>query len=54
MAPDAHPNDVPLPKNWPANIRSLILQLISLARFAIIYSRNMEVPTWRGETSSSQ
>ena len=40
MPDDPASSDVPLPKNWPASVKSLILQVISLAHLAIIYSRS--------------
>jgi putative transposase len=40
VAADPALNDVLLPKNWPANVKSAILQVISLAHMAIIYSRS--------------
>jgi hypothetical protein len=40
VATDRVSSDVPLPANWPSNVKSLILQVISLARLAIIHSRS--------------
>ena len=40
MATEASSDDVPLPKSWPANVKSAVLQVISLAHLAIIYSRS--------------
>ena len=40
MATETSTDDVPLPTNWPPNVRSAILQVISLARLAIIYTRS--------------
>ena len=41
--------DVPLPKTWPAHVKSLILQAISLARFAIVHTRS-----WASDSVSSR
>ena len=40
MAADPDSCDVPLPSNWPSSVKSTILQVISLARLAIICSRS--------------
>ena len=40
MAAETSSSDVPLPESWPSNVKSAILQVISLAHLAIIYSRS--------------
>jgi len=40
VAVDPASSDVLLPANWPSNVKSLILQVISLAHLAIIHSRS--------------
>ena len=30
---------LPLPKSWPTRVKSAVLYIISLARFAVVYSR---------------
>jgi hypothetical protein len=49
MATETSVDDVPLPTNWPSNVRSAILQVVSLARVAIIYSRR-----WASDRVSSR
>ena len=49
MSDDPASSDVPLPASWPPNVKSLILQVISLARLAIIYSRS-----WASDSVSSR
>jgi putative transposase len=49
MATETFADDVPLPTNWPSNVRSAILQVISLARLAIIYTRS-----WASDSISSR
>ena len=49
MAADPDSSDVPLPKTWPANVKSLILQAISLARFAIVHTRS-----WASDSVSNR
>jgi putative transposase len=49
VARDPLSNDVSLPRNWPSNVKSLILQVISLARLTIIYSRS-----WASDSVSSR
>ena len=40
MAADPPSIDVRLPRSWPSNVKSLILQAIPLSRLTIIYSRS--------------
>ena len=40
MATETSFSDVPLPRSWPTCVKSAILQVISLAHLAIIYSRS--------------
>ncbi|MCZ6793125.1 MAG: DDE-type integrase/transposase/recombinase, partial [Planctomycetota bacterium] len=40
MATETSSDNVPLPRDWPARVKSAILQVISLANLAIIYSRS--------------
>ena len=40
MATETSSDDVPLPRDWPARVKSAILQVISLANLAIFYSRS--------------
>ena len=37
--PDQSPLDLPLPTGWAKNIKSAVLHVISLAQFALAYTR---------------
>ena len=49
MATETSTDDVPLPRNWPACVKSSIIQVISLARLAIIYTRS-----WASDSVNSR
>ena len=49
MATASFTSDVPLPSNWPSSVKSAILQVISLARLAIIQTRS-----WACDSISSR
>ncbi len=40
---DSHSARVPLPKNWPQNVKMAVLHVISLAHFAIVHARSIVV-----------
>ena len=49
MAAETSTDDVPLPSNGPSTVKSAILQVISLARLAIVYIRS-----WAADSVSSR
>jgi hypothetical protein len=44
--PDQH--HVPLPKGWPAFVKSAVLHTISLAQYALVYTRSWAVDSPNG------